>query len=871
MKRVIIIILTSMVVWGKAFGIVTEYPSTINISANGGSGSSTAIVGYTITTTPITQIANKSGWLSASVTSVTSAKAKTGNSADWYLSLSVSASANTSLSSRSGSVTVWFGRSPISTYHDEVTFYVTQSGNSATVSPTSITVGSVASAFSVNVSTGSSVSWQASSGSTWISPTSTSGSGSSSAVFSVSSNDSYDERSGYVTVALQKVTVRQKGKKVSQLTYANLRGASHGNPTSYVEGSEISFTNPSSNIPGYTFAGWTPSQITSTMTGNQTIYASWEANKYYVSFLSNGGNGDMENQQITYDTVTNISPVAFTRDGYEFMGWSTNGTEDVAYADNATVSNLTATANGVVELSAVWKIINPDPPMITPSSGTVISGTSLSVSMSCSSEDAIIYCTTDGTEPTEESPVYSRFKIYDKTVVKAIAILPNGARSDVVTAEYARGCCDNPIISPADQAEFYHSNQEVTIQKVGTEGVLRYTLDGSDPTIESTLYTGSFTISESTTVKARVFSDTFFDSDIVTANLIREWLRVETPVVHAESEFTGTETMVSISCGTDGATVWYTIDGGEPNSHSPKYKEPFYIQEGCVVKAIAAKSDYTASEVATFTIAKKWSIGDSMGMPDHAFTTSPDAPFIRVIDNSSPTGESMKSGAIGNSEGLMMYKRTVLTTKVQGSGEVSFSWKASCEQDDEYEWDHAEFSIDGVIVDRIHGVTAWQSKTFDVSGQGEHTIAWTYLKDNEEKAGEDCIWVSCFNWIPAEPYTHESDVKVPYDWITRYYPHTVREYESYEAAVKELSSNPQYTIEEAYLIGLDPTNHQSTFTASICMANGVPIITWTPDLNTNVIERTYKIWGCNALDDLDAWQYPTNALHRFFKVTVEMP
>ena len=258
--------------------------------------------------------------------------------------------------------------------------------------------------------------------------------------------------------------------------------------------------------------------------------------------------------------------------------------------------------------------------------------------------------------------------------------------------------------------------------------------------------------------------------------------------------------MVRISCGTEGATIWYTIDGGEPNSHSPKYKEPFYIREGCVVKAIAAKTDYTASEVATFTVTKNWDIGDSMGMPDHAFTTSPDVPFTRVIDNSSPIGESMKSGAIGNSEGLMMYNRTVLETKVQGPGEVSFSWKASCEQDDEYEWDHAEFSIDGVIVDRIHGVTPWQNKSFHVSGQGEHSIAWTYLKDNEEKAGEDCIWVSCFNWVPAEPYTHESDVQVPYDWITRYYPHTIKEYENYETAVKLPASNPLYTIEEAYLM-----------------------------------------------------------------------
>ena len=872
MKRERTVLFLSAIIAGfNALGVVTEYPSTISISANGGSGSSTAIVGYSITTTPITQIASKSGWLSASVSSVSSAKAKTGNNADWYLSLSVSAGANSSLSSRSGSVTVWFGRSPLSTYHDEVTFYVTQAGNSATVSPTSITIGSVASTFSISVTTGSSVSWQASSGSSWITPNSTTGRGSSSAVFSFSSNDSYDERSGYVTVASQRITVIQKGKKVSQLVYTNLRGAIHENPSSYVEGSVISLKNPSSSVPGYTFSGWIPSQITSTMTGNQTIQATWVANTYWVTFYPNGGENGMENQQMTYGEAASIKQNAFVRDGYEFMGWSTNRTDEVIYENNAVVSNLTTIANGNVELSAVWRIINPEPPEISPASGTIINGDSLSISMSCVSEGAVIYYTTDGTEPTIESPVYSRFKISEKTTIKAIAIFPNGAQSDVVRAEYARGTCENPTISPADQTEFDHSNLQVVLQMIGDEGILRYTLDGSDPTEESNAYDAPLSISESTIIKAKVFSDTFFDSDVITANLIRKWLRVETPSIIAQSEFTGTETMVSISCATEGASIWYTLDGGEPNAHSTKYKAPFYIQNGCVVKAVAAKSDYRVSETATFTVTKNWCIGDSMGMPDHAFTTSSEAPFTRVIDASSATGESMRSGTIGNSGEIMVYNKTILSTKVQGPGTVCFSWKASCEQDDEYEWDHAEFSIDGAVVDRTHGITGWQNQSFEITLPGEHTLAWTYLKDNEESAGEDCIWVSAFNWTPAEPHTHESNVNVPYEWITKYYPHTIKEYEHFEAKVRQLSSNPLYTVEEAYVIGLNPTNDQSKFSASINFLNGTPCITWTPNLNTNGNKRAYKVWGRESLNDSLGWQYPTNALHRFFKVTVEMP
>ena len=49
-------------------------------------------------------------------------------------------------------------------------------------------------------------------------------------------------------------------------------------------------------------------------------------------------------------------------------------------------------------------------------------------------------------------------------------------------------------------------------------------------------------------------------------------------------------------------------------------------------------------------------------------------------------------------------------------------------------------------------------------------------------------------------------------------------------------------------------------------------MTWVPDLNENgsKSERLYKVYGKENLTDA-AWAYPTNSLHRFFKVTVEMP
>ena len=74
-----------------------------------------------------------------------------------------------------------------------------------------------------------------------------------------------------------------------------------------------------------------------------------------------------------------------------------------------------------------------------------------------------------------------------------------------------------------------------------------------------------------------------------------------------------------------------------------------------------------------------------------------------------------------------------------------------------------------------------------------------------------------------------------------------------------------------YVAGTDPTNLTSRFTAKIEMVDGAPVVTWEPDLNTNGAIRTYKVYGKETLENGGEWQYPTNSLHRFFKVTIEMP
>lgn len=435
---------------------------------------------------------------------------------------------------------------------------------------------------------------------------------------------------------------------------------------------------------------------------------------------------------------------------------------------------------GVSEATHVGDF-TPEAPEIHPASGTTFD-TSLTITISCATEGATIRYTLDGSEPTEESTKYTRFRIYGKTTVKARAFGANGEASGTTVAEYAFGIC-------------------------------------------------------------------------------------ETPVINAVAEFSGTDTKVEIACATEGAWVYYTLDGSTPNSHSTRYTGPFYLAESCTVKAFARLADYLDSAVAVKAVTKVWVIGDTMGRPDHAFATGGDAGFVRTDDATIAGGESMRSGAITHNQ------RSEMSTAVVGAGTVTFKWKTSCEEDVCHEWDRAEFLVDGEVAEVLDGVTSWNAVECRIRTDGAHTLVWRYVKDKMESVGDDCCWVAEFGWDPDVKATRTTATPVPYSWLRAYYPHIHDEYADYEAGAKEMSANGLNTVEESYVAGLDPTNGISVLRAEIEMTEGGPRVSWKPDLNEGGTknERLYRVWGKEALDEAFDWECPANPLHRFFKVTVEMP
>ena len=87
-----------------------------------------------------------------------------------------------------------------------------------------------------------------------------------------------------------------------------------------------------------------------------TLYANWKPNNYKVRYNGNGAtSGTMTDSAHVYDTTKVLTRNAYARTGYTFTGWNTKADgKGTAYANGASVKNLTATNDGIVTLYAQW-------------------------------------------------------------------------------------------------------------------------------------------------------------------------------------------------------------------------------------------------------------------------------------------------------------------------------------------------------------------------------------------------------------------------------------------------------------------------------------------------------------------------------------
>lgn len=217
------------------------------------------------------------------------------------------------------------------------------------------------------------------------------------------------------------------------------------------------------------------------------------------------------------DAHFTLSPTVITNPNSNTVVTVTfDGTEPAT----GTVSVASGTLSAQVALTATAQL---PAPVLTPATGE---DTLITVTMSCTLAGAEVRYTTDGSEPTATSTLYTSpivLNLPGTYTLKAIAVKTGWENSDITTGTYvineppAPDTVNVPVITPA--TDIYYAPQTVTITCADENAVIRYTTDGTEPTEASTIYTAPFTVTTNTTVTAKAWKAGMVPSGTATVTI----------------------------------------------------------------------------------------------------------------------------------------------------------------------------------------------------------------------------------------------------------------------------------------------------------------------------------------------------------------
>ena len=233
--------------------------------------------------------------------------------------------------------------------------------------------------------------------------------------------------------------------------------------------------------------------------------------------LGSVGDGSAQNRAVPYQipgltTVSSVSAglnhtVIVTADGTVWT-WGDNGDGELG---DGTIDERSSTLP-VSDPGTLWKASTPT---VWPPAGTYSAVTTVTLN---STPGAIIHYTTNGATPTATDPAVTSggtITVDQSLTVKAVAFAAGYAASNVVTGTYTLAL-PSPIISPPPTGTIAGA-VTITLSSLVTGATIRYTTDGTPPTVASALYPGAFTITTTTTIQARAFRTGWTDSDVASA------------------------------------------------------------------------------------------------------------------------------------------------------------------------------------------------------------------------------------------------------------------------------------------------------------------------------------------------------------------
>lgn len=358
--------------------------------------------------------------------------------------------------------------------------------------------------------------------------------------------------------------------------------------------------------------------------------------QYSITYNLDGGLNSCDNPLKYYAASDTIILQPATREGYEFEGW---------YKDSAFMTEVTQIptgSQGNITLYARWKMI---------SSGEC--GSELTWELN---DDGLLRISGNGLM-TDFSDILATPWCYHKNKITRIA-LEEGVSS--IGNQAFAGCCNLSDVQVPDSlvsvgaGAFRDCDTLTTIclpESIGFIG------------------DGAFAGSNSITIYCyNDYVENYAEGHIIPCKRLTLYYTSDPVFSIVDGSQIEANTRLSITTSTNGARIYYTIDGMEPTQETGiLYEDAIVIESAVTVKAIAVKDKYRNSNMvsASYTVideSENWGDISDEDKSEMGFTTTADIPtgiWVSGVPTEHPyTGKSITFPGI-----RVYYYKTLLTLK----------------------------------------------------------------------------------------------------------------------------------------------------------------------------------------------------------------
>ncbi len=249
------------------------------------------------------------------------------------------------------------------------------------------------------------------------------------------------------------------------------------------------------------------------------------------------------------------------------------------------------------------------------------------ITVECATPEAVLYYTTDGTKPTQESAVVTgEIEISEKTRIRVRGFRDGYTASatygktvkieekpeelqDNEETDTNLGLSTEEETAPETAAEekedtskskkingkityTQDSKSYVSFKKQNSNNTIRYTIDGSEVTKSSKKYKSRITFTEPGLIRAKEYNT---KGELVGTIKMNVDVKCGAPEIICV-DFTTDTRVLELTTKTEGATIYYTMDNTDPSpTNGYKYTAPVSMGHLTNIKAIAVKDGYEDS------------------------------------------------------------------------------------------------------------------------------------------------------------------------------------------------------------------------------------------------------------------------------------